>query len=275
MTLSAHTSQGVRVYAPQITGREPFFCCHCKKEMSWVDASLKIKHFRHKVKADCDKERETAEHDQHVWMVYQEIISLGLAQAHLEYIMGDVRADVFWDRSPNMGIAFEVQATNYSIKEYDKKIRFYAQNRFLVVYIFIGNKFMTAKDDNPNIFSLKEIERRIFDTKNYKDTVMGCYYSGGYISIPSYTRKYAKGGGLCTHRYIQERGKTEKCCLRDYLKKLYSEYPKDSYDPVCFHENSHYVTVEGNYPRVYEICEDCGITVRNVRYREAQMLGLL
>jgi len=269
MTLSANTSKGTRVFAPQVSVREPYFCCHCKKEMSWVDASLKIKHFRHKVKADCDYEPETVEHDQNVWLVYQELKYLDLGLAHLEHTIDNVRADIFWERSPKIGIAIEVQATNYDIENYENKIKVYARKNFLVLYIFIGNNFM--REVKPNIFSLKEIERRIFASKNYDHTVIGCYFDGENITVPSYSKKWASGGGYCTHRYIREYRNTKKYRLRDYLSILYHHYPKQPYFRVCFHENLHDEEFEkrnGDRWRVY-LCEDCCRQVRFERIADS------
>jgi hypothetical protein len=139
----------------------------------------------------------------------------------------------------------------------------------LVLYIFIGNNFM--REVKPNIFSLKEIERRIFDSKAYDDTVLGCYFDGETVIVPSYSQKWASGGGTCTHRYIRAYRFTRRYRLREYLTILYHHYPKQPYFRVCFHENLHDEEFEkenGDRWRVF-MCENCFKQIRCERIKDS------
>ena len=57
MALVAKTSDGSKVYGPDIVHRrQDFFCPGCNQPMVFVDAELKVKHFRHKVESLCESE---------------------------------------------------------------------------------------------------------------------------------------------------------------------------------------------------------------------------
>jgi competence CoiA-like predicted nuclease len=72
MSLTAQTLSGIKVFAPELTERrQGFICRFCGQPMVFVDAQLKIKHFRHKTESLCDFEPETEEHEQYKELVYK------------------------------------------------------------------------------------------------------------------------------------------------------------------------------------------------------------
>jgi competence CoiA-like predicted nuclease len=202
MSLTAKTLSGIDVFAPELTEkRQGFTCRFCGQPMVFVDAHLKIKHFRHKTESLCDSEPETEEHEHYKWLVYKMLKNKKIGGVFAEHRIGNVIADIYMDREEWPNIAFEIQTTNYSPLKYEEKINIYAFRRLLVVYIFVGNDF--NNEIKPNIYSLKEIEKRIFNEKIYCDTVIGCYLKDENIIIPSFKQKYAKGqSGYCTNRFI-------------------------------------------------------------------------
>jgi len=187
MPLTAITKSGQRVFAPELIDKKQEFSCRfCKLSMSFVDATQKIKHFRHRVKSSCNYERETEEHEIHKYLVYKKLKAAGYGEVFIEHPVGKLIADVYWDRGEMPDVAFEIQATNYSIAKYEEKIRYYAFRNLLVVYIFVGDVF--CNEVRPNIYSLKEIEKRIFDEKAYHDTVLGCYLNDDVVTKASFAK---------------------------------------------------------------------------------------
>jgi competence CoiA-like predicted nuclease len=165
MTLTAKTLSGIDVFAPEVTEkRQGFICRFCSQPMVFVDAQLKIKHFRHKTKSLCDSEPETEEHENYKWLVYEMLKNKKIGEVFPEHRIGKFIADIYLKKNKFYDMVFEIQATNYSPSRYDEKIKSYAFRKLLVVYIFIGDGF--CNEINKNIYSLKNIERSIFIQKN-------------------------------------------------------------------------------------------------------------
>ena len=98
MPIRAINGTGEKVWARHIDSRSngPFSCPSCKAEMSFVDATLMIKHFRHKVSCECDTEPETPEH---VWgkeTVYETIKTGFEGYVEVEDSIGRMKCDVHW-----------------------------------------------------------------------------------------------------------------------------------------------------------------------------------
>lgn len=161
MTLTAKTLGGIEVFAPKLSEkRQGFICRFCGQPMVFVDAQLKIKHFRHKTESLCDYEPETEEHENYKWLVYKMLRNKRIGEVFVEHRIGKFIADIYLKKNKFYDIVFEIQATNYSPLKYDEKIRSYAFRKLLVVYLFIGDGF--CNEIKRNIYSLKEIEKRIF-----------------------------------------------------------------------------------------------------------------
>ena len=143
-----------------------------------------VKHFRHLVDSDCEPEPETEEHVYYKKLVYHQLEKLNIGRAYLEYSINEFRTDVFLQRKDKKDIVFEIQTTNINFRKYEEKIFDYIENGYLVVYIFTGKDFLNQI--RTNVFSLKEIEKRIFFHKSYKSSVIGSYIKDDKISIPCY-----------------------------------------------------------------------------------------
>jgi competence CoiA-like predicted nuclease len=274
MPLTALTDSGKRVYAPELKDKsQQFTCPFCKGNMSFVDATIRIKHFRHKVKTDCIYEPETEEHEEAKYLVYKVLRDLGLGKVNLEFPVGKFIADVYLARENKCDIAFEIQATNYSFNKYIEKINYYAFKRLIVVYIFVGDSFY--KEIKSNIFSLKEIEKRIVVEKCFKDSVTGSYLYGTDITIPSFTEKFAKGGeGYCENRFIEQYRLTKKMGLKDYLLALNERSIINRYEPKCTHPETEYKKFQGKIIRYKETCSICGKFIKWLPNKKAIELGL-
>jgi len=241
--------------------------------MSFVDATLKIKHFRHLEKASCDYEAETEEHENYKYSVYNKLKVIGNADVFIEHPVGRLIADVYWVRKEKPDIAFEIQATNYSISKYEEKIAYYAFRHILVVYIFVGDSFCT--EVRPNIYSLKEIEKRIFDENTYLDAVLGCYLRGDIVSRPFFIRKYAKGGdGYCTNRFIMKYNGTNEISLKDYIGKVDKHIISNHFFPKWSHNETVFEKSTGKIPRYKMVCEVCRKFIKWLPNSEARNIGL-
>ena len=276
MPLTAQTSAGIRVFAPELDEKkQDFFCRFCDQPMVFIDAELKIKHFRHKAEALCDFETETEEHERYKLLVYQSLKSKGIAEVFLEHRVGKFIADIYLKKDKFCDIAFEIQATNYSPVKYEEKIRSYAFRKLLVVYIFVGYGF--CNEVKQNIYSLKEIEKKIFVQKEYCDTVIGCYLDSDYAIIPSFKEKLAKGRiGHCTHRFIMDYNETKRLPLSDYLDNVLRYYIyKPFKPPQCNHNETNYEKYIRQPIRYKEVCLMCGKFIKWLPNKEAIAKGFM
>lgn len=160
MPLTANDSNGRQVYSWQVPDdekRKQYFCRDCSEQVSFVDATLRTKHFRHRVDSTCQSESETEEHIYYKRLVFEGIGALGIGTPHLEYWIDDRKADVHWEKEYAAAnqVVFEIQATNYDISVYERKIRYYAYRKMFVVYLFVGDGFMREVKDN--VYSLWEV----------------------------------------------------------------------------------------------------------------------
>jgi competence CoiA-like predicted nuclease len=274
MALTAKTLSGIDVFAPELMEkRQEFTCRFCGQPMVFVDAHLKIKHFRHKTESLCDYETETEEHEYYKWLVYKMLMKKRVGEVFAEHRVGKFIADIYLKKNKFCDIVFEIQGTNYSPLKYDYKIISYAFRKLLVVYLFVGNRF--CNEIKRNIYSLKEIEKRIFVNKTYCDTVVGCYLNNEYVVIPSFKEKYAKGRiGHCTHRFIMDYNETKKLLLSDYLDDIIKcNIRKPFKPPQCNHNETEYEKVIQKLERYKIICLKCGKFLGWLPDKEAKAKG--
>lgn len=278
MPLTANDSNGIQVYSWQVPDeekRKEYFCRDCKEKVSFVDATLKTKHFRHKADSTCQPEPETEEHLSSKRKVFETIEVLDPGTARLEHWVGFRKADVYWERSVNryQKVVFEVQASNYGISDFESKIKYYAHRKNLVVvYLFVGDGFLKQTADY--IYSLKEIEKRMFVEKPYLDTVIAGYLERDTVRIPSFKPKWARGrSGDCTDRFLIEYPESETMTLSDFLRKVSGHIPVNRYLPECDHPKVRHVKHEEKQVRYKIVCEGCGKFMGWLPDRTALSLG--
>ena len=74
MSLTALIETGERVYAPDLYNtKQTFSCPFCKNKLLFVNSTLRIKHFRHSIKANCPYGNETKEHEATKNYVFEEL----------------------------------------------------------------------------------------------------------------------------------------------------------------------------------------------------------
>lgn len=260
MALIAKNSEGVEVYSWEVEDKNrEYFCRDCKEQFIFVDADLKVKHFRHKTDSQCEPEPETFEHAYYKKAIFEKIRELNIGHPKLEHWIGKEKSDIFWEKGGCLkyNIVFEVQASNYNLSDFEQKINAYAHKKnLIVVYIFVGSAF--CYEIKKNIYSLKEIEKRIFIERKYFDSVIGAYISEDQITIPVFKNKYARGqSGYCSNRFIMDYRETRNLHLVDYLREVYDYVPHKQYQPVCNHNQTKHVKSDGKIIRYKIVCEDC------------------
>ena len=276
MPILAIKGSGEKIWARLVESRSsgPFTCPSCKAEVLFVDANLKIKHFRHRVECECDSEPETVEH---VWgkeTVYDSIQGNFGEYVEAEDLIGRMKADVHWIFNDKK-IAFEIQATNYDPSVFDEKIAYYTRRGYLTVYLFVGDNFGKTVKGKDNIYSLKEIEKRILYNKHYGDSVVGGYLDDDGVYLPNFQAKFAKGGvGFCENRFIVWRQHTKTLTLKDFLKTVLMHQINKKYEPPpCQHKHITAEKVTQKLTRYKEVCDDCGKFVRWIPNKEAINMG--
>src|SRR3989339_292139 len=251
MALLALNQDNKEVFADEIINKNnKFHCRHCNEKLSFVNAKLRIKHFRHKVQSNCDPEPETEEHMFHKKLVYKTLLDLNIGKTFLESSFDKIfRPDVYLKREQKRDIVFEIQATNNKIDLFEKKIKYYSH---------------------------KEIEKRIMVFKFYDESVIGAYINQDKILLPDFENKYAKGGdGYCSNRFIMLNNFSRCIPLRQYLNEINTFVSKERYLPVCNHEDFRFELVSQKIIRYKKMCNLCGRFIKWLPNDEAQKLGLL
>ncbi len=273
MPLLALNQNNNEVFAEEkINKDEKFHCRHCGGILLFVNATLRIKHFRHKVKSNCDSEPETKEHLYYKRLVYKTLLELNLGETFLEPTFDKLfRPDIHLKRQNKRDMVFEIQGTNYKLDIFERKIKYYSYKGYIIVYMFIPGNFQYQA--RKNIYSLKEIEKRILVSKSYKDSVIGAYINDDKIFLPYYHYKYAKGGyGYCSTRFIVSNSRNIP--LRQYLNEINTFVSSNRYLPQCNHENFIYELVNQKIIRYKKTCCSCGKFIKWLSNDEAKKLGL-
>lgn len=283
--------------------RPAYSCPECKERMVFVDGTKYVKHFRHYRRSDCEYETEpeTEEHfyaKRVVEAIFRHLALKGTSISFgREYKIADPEiniakyADVYCEsKQAERKIAVEVQQANYDISRFLDKILFYYYRDYAVVYLFIGDQFGKTITDRETIYTLKEIENRIFQEKSLP--IWGAYLSYDsnnfpYVDIPSYRPKYKKGSAsyyvgtelessnaYCSTRYIKEFN-PQRLRLKDWLYGILYEYDAKSINwKLCNCKRTAWVKSQGKIVRYKEVCAYCRKTLRWVPNSEARSMGL-
>jgi len=259
-----------QIFAWDVTERAPLYTCKgCRSRLVYMDCRQKIKYFRHYEKCNCDSEPETPVH---VWgkqTVYETILAMNNhgSTVELEYYIGDLKADLYWE-SPWRKAAIEVQASNYTIDVFEDKIYEYADQDLAIIYLFVGNTFL--KETKPYVYSLKEIEKQIFVTRDLYGVQAGYLLQSGKVFIPSFREKWASGGGYCSHRFISDRQFSKTISLTDFLiNAVYVETPKVPCNHTIIKHIAHFEKIK----RYKEVCNECNKFLGWLPNKEARKLG--
>lgn len=228
------------IKANSVTERESEYRCKdCHQKMLFVDADLKIKHFRHLEKCECESEPETPIHVYHKKAVYEELCKMNIGQVFLEYSIDNniIRPDVLVKRVNAPDIAIEVQATNMDLSLFEKKIEYYKSHGYITVYLFVQSErtigwnkrgdtvfeyttdFLQYK--RKNVFRLKEIEQRLCYSRHYGSSVRGLYLYDHRIYYYDLEPKSVKGGeGYCSSTFRTNWENNLNATIQDFLNSF-------------------------------------------------------
>ncbi len=124
-----------------IKNKNDFICPVCKSELIFVDGIQVVKHFRHKVKIDCDFEPESEEHIE-MKLFMKDFLNLKdkEIEVHLRFAKPDL---LIMDKM----IAIEVQKSNITKRKFLDRCYNYTKNGIAVMWIFHDS---LLKEDNKN-----------------------------------------------------------------------------------------------------------------------------
>lgn len=304
----AENISGKKVFAEDVTfqineKRPEYFCPECSKRMVFVDGTKHIKYFRHYRRSDCEfeTEPETKEHfyaKKIVETIFQDFskseANLLFEQEHKIFdseIKLSKYADVYCENMESKRkLAVEIQQANYDTTKFLDKILFYIYRGYTVIYLFIGNQFGKTLKSNSNIYTLKEIENRIFHKKNLPVWGAYLYYDSAkipFVEIPTYSKKFKRGtlsyawdvdpefsDAYCSTRFIKNFN-PENMRLEDWLYKILYEYdqkyPKRG---LCNCSRTVFIKSQKKIVRYKEVCVYCKKTLRWLPNKEALSKGL-
>jgi hypothetical protein len=297
-----------RVYAEdqnfQFNEKRPEYSCpECSKRMVFVDGTKYAKHFRHYRRSDCEYETEpeTKEHFyakrvvEAIFRHFSERDSSLLFDREYKITDSEIEiskyADVYCEsKESERKLAVEVQQANYDMTRFLDKILFYIYRGYAVIYLFIGDQFGKTLRDRSTIYTLKEIENKIFQEKNLP--VFGAYlhYDSKkipFVEIPTYSQKFKRGApsytldagtdssdAYCSTRFIKNFN-PQNMRLKDWLFKILYEYdPKYPRPKPCNCKRTVFIKSQKKIVRYKEVCIYCKKTLRWVPNKETQSTGL-
>lgn len=308
MPSSSINKAGELVYAEklefQIGEKRPEFSCpECPNRMVFVDGTKYAKHFRHYRRSECEFETEpdTKEHFyakgvvEDIFRHFSESDQTCFFKKEHKITDAEIGmlkyADVYFEsKRSERKMVIEVQQANYDIPHFLDKILFYIYRGYTVVYLFIGNQFGKTLSENANIYTLKEIENKIFHEQSLP--VWGAYLNYDdkqipFVEIPTYSQKYKRGASsyyygeeydcssdYCSTRFIKN-FTPRRMRLKDWLFKILyeydSKYPKSK---ICNCKRTFFLKSQQKIVRYKEVCAYCKKTLRWVPNKEAQSMGL-
>jgi len=127
-----------------------FICPECKEKVVFVNATHKIKHFRHLIKSNCDPEPET---QKHIEMKKFIIEKMNLdPRKNLEVGLGFARPDIYCEKSSTFKVAIEVQHSPISYEKFLERTVNYRKNNIHVLWIFDDCLLKELKEKNRAAF---------------------------------------------------------------------------------------------------------------------------
>lgn len=252
------------------------YCPDCMDGLTFVNANLKAKHFRHQTNSECAGEPESDVHIAIKRELHARLQATGLGIATLEKSLIGIRPDVLWEHL-FCRIGFEVQATSVNIEVYERKIERCENKRMPLVYIFVrqedGGDFL--RQTKNNIYSLKEIERRLIVDKSPFELPIAGYWQDGNIWFPKFKEKYRRGGGgFCSNRFIVDRYQSRLIEIEELAGLIKAATP-EHYGDKCAHGGG--VIYRPSYGAIHRYgayCNECDRHVKWIPNRDIERLGL-
>lgn len=127
---------------------EIFFCPECKKEVILKKGNVKIHHFSHKKKEDCDYfENESKEHLETKMDIYEYLLKQpNVTKCEMERRLKGVRPDVSFCLDGKTYIAVEIQKTRIPCDIIKQRMKRYTKLGIHVIWIHINKNDMKDKE---------------------------------------------------------------------------------------------------------------------------------
>ena len=272
----------------------PFVCRECKQPMCFVNARVRVKHFRHLVDSNCSSEPESEAHDflkNLVWRRLQMFVERDKLRptnndsVELECPVGSMRADVLWRTVWGGGgkevigelsrrdIAFEIQVSSVDYSVYEEKIAGYARQNVFVVYLFVPGNFR-ARHPSGDVL-LKQIERKFFvsvpdELRTWDNLATAAYIEGTRIVQPEFVRRRG-----CATRFV-EKPRPKYWEMADFLRFVWWKAFDLVHDlrQACEHRMTRYEFSDLKIKRYKVVCVRCGLSLGWLPNAKARELGL-
>jgi len=154
----------------KINKEDDYICPDCRKEVIFVDATFKIKHFRHKAEnGSCNHEPESKRHLEMKMHVCDHFPDYSPKEI-LEVNLGFGKPDIY---IKDKKIAIECQASPISVKKFIERTLNYHKNNIHVLWIWDYNLYLS----NKGIRMLWNIVRPLYFGRIYFD------FDSSYIKI--------------------------------------------------------------------------------------------
>ncbi len=132
-------SFGGRVYISfELSNKEkklPFVCRDCGNPLTFVDAKLRIQHFRHQKDVNCQYSKESFEHLKSKEILYKLLKRKSSNVVLLEAEIGERRPDLLVTNGVGKKYAIEVQLSPITFGEWLARMRYYNQLSIPVVWL--------------------------------------------------------------------------------------------------------------------------------------------
>tara|TARA_Y100000310_G_scaffold335388_1_gene417310 strand:+ start:1239 stop:1970 length:732 start_codon:yes stop_codon:yes gene_type:complete len=144
-------------YKFPIEKRQDILCPNCDSNFIFVDAELKIKHFRHEAYEGCESEPETEEHLNYKKRMFDILKKDKInTDVQLEYKIGNQIADVYCKHG-NLIYVIECQCSIISLEEVKRRTQGWKEKNVYLLWIW-GVKYF-GLDTKTNYFNVSSVIR--------------------------------------------------------------------------------------------------------------------
>jgi hypothetical protein len=141
------------IYAWDVGIRQEYSCPICNNDVLFVNAQLKIKHFRHRIEpTDFLHESESIEHDTMKKFI-RDLLITKYPDTDIEVVNGEHRADVWTEIGK---LVIECQCSPIDISDFNSRTKYWESKGFRVIWIWSH----TGYDSDDRVI-LNAIQKRL------------------------------------------------------------------------------------------------------------------
>lgn len=167
---------------------KPFYCPECKSELGIRKGKIKIHHFYHIRKFNCNMINESQVHYEVKYFLYKSFYNI-YKFVDIEHNLNGRVADLFYINTKGNKTAYEIQKSNLSIEEISARTNFYREKGIYVIWLLIkdclnfqANNEKYIKLTKWQLFILK-LYKKLFV---YHDGIIYEYYLSDTYSYNEY-----------------------------------------------------------------------------------------